>query len=400
VSTVALVTALLPPALGGTEILVWRLFGGDADVAVVAGADAPAGGPADDLYRPLEGPTLALPYPRLRGYKYGLAPVLGAASAAWLAAQTPRVARFLRARGVSQVVSIPHNGPFALLGFFAARALGLEHTFYVLDAWEDASTSPLERALIRRVLGWAARAPRSRLAAVSPALADHYRRTYGFADAQWIPNPTPLPVEVPRVDVAPRRTAVLSGGIKTFNEEAVRTLIRAIPRCKVVERLIVTGPAARFDETLRARGEWHDRVEFKMASREEVAVIQREAAVLVVATNVDDRTLTSKGYLPGRLPEYVAARRPVLLVGREDSEAARAVRHWKLGLTTASRDEGELAAMLDQLASEPPGAEPAERAAFLETFSRDEARRRLLRTSAAARTGFAAELAARFEREV
>ena len=56
--------------------------------------------------------------------------------------------------------------------------------------------------------------------------------------------------------------------------------------------------------------------------------MQREASVLLVATNVVDDSLAGLGYMPGRLPEYVAAGRPILLIGPESSEAARAVRHW------------------------------------------------------------------------
>ncbi len=400
-SRVGLVTALLPPQLGGTNILVWRLFQGRPDTFVVSGLERGVA-PPTDLYRDLDGPTLHLPYPRLRGYKYGLSPLLGAAAMTWLAARLPQVVAFFRKHRVDHVVSIPHNGPFALLGPMAARLLGLRHTFYILDAWEEAATGPLERRAIELGLRLAARMPRSRVAAVSPALLRHYQTAFGFREGVWIPNPAPLPVEAPPGDVSVKPVVLFSGGIKPFNEAAIRCAARAMRHCQVAQTLVVTGPSFGFSETLRAHGELHDRVEFKMASRLEVAVAQREAAVLLITTNVGSTSQTSLGYLPGRLPEYVAARRPILLIGPEESDAARAVRHWHLGRTTNTQDEGEVAALFDTLAREALET-PAEHARpfhdrFLELFSVTEARRRLIGGGTCALSPEAAQLAADFER--
>jgi hypothetical protein len=400
-SRVGLVTALLPPQLGGTNILVWRLFQGRPDTFVVSGLERGVA-PPTDLYRDLDAPTLHLPYPRLRGYKLGLAPVLGAAAMTWLAARLPQVVAFFRAHRVDHVVSIPHNGPFALLGLMAARLLGLRHTFYILDAWEEAATGPLEQKVIELGLRRAARMPRSRVATVSPALLRHYQTAFGFREGLWIPNPAPLPLENLPGDVRVKPVVLFSGGIKPFNEAAIRCAARAIRRCKVAQTLLVTGPSAGFSETLRAHGEMHDRVEFKMASRLEVAVAQREAAVLLITTNLGSTSQTSLGYLPGRLPEYVAARRPILLIGPAESDAARAVRHWHLGRTTNTEDEQEIADVFDALARE--ALETPESAArpfhdrFLELFSVDEARRRLVGGGTCALSPEAAQLAADFER--
>jgi hypothetical protein len=400
-SRVGLVTALLPPQLGGTNILVWRLFQGRPDTFVVSGLERGIA-PATDLYRELDAPTLHLPYPRLRGYKLGLAPLLGAAAMTWLAARLPRVIAFFREHRVDHIVSIPHNGPFALLGLMAARLLGLRHTFYILDAWEESSTGPLERKVIELGLRRAGRLPRSRVATVSPALLRHYRTAFGFREGVWIPNPAPLPLEDPPDDVRVKPVVLFSGGIKPFNEAAIRCAARAIRRCEVAQTLVVMGPSFAFSETLRAHGELHDRVEFKMASRVEVAVAQREAAVLLITTNVGSTSQTSIGYLPGRLPEYVAARRPILSIGPEESDAARAVRHWHLGRTTDSQDEAEIAALFDALAREALGA-PEDLARpfhdrFLELFSVAEARRRLVGGGPCALSPEAAQLAADFER--
>lgn len=402
-SRVGLVTALLPPSIGGSQILVWRLFQGDPNLVVVSGVKQSTRSSNED-YPPLAAPTLYLPYPRLRGYRFGLTPVLGAYSAGWLAVALARVVHFFRSERVDHVVSIPHYGPFALLGLLTARSLGIAHTLYILDAWEEAAAGPVDRAFIRWGLRLAAQMPRSRIAVVSPALGSHYRRAFGFRDVTWIPNPGPLPAERLTTQPAPEPIVVFTGGIKPFNLETLRRVIRSVRRCRVVERIVLTGQVGQFVDTLRAHDELHDRVEFRLCSRAEIAQLQASAAVLLIATNADDQSQTSLGYLPGRLPEYVSTRRPILLIGPQHSDAARAVRHWSLGPTTTSQDEMELAQLLDALATEAMNPIPAgvtsRHDLFLEVFSRQEARRRLLGESSPPLSSAAAKLAEEFELEV
>jgi hypothetical protein len=166
--------------------------------------------------------------------------------------------------------------------------------------------------------------------------------------------------------------------------------------------LILTGHSAGIVDALRAPGDAADRIEVRLCSAPEIAALQRQASVLLIATNVDDASQTSLGYLPGRLPEYVATRRPILLIGPEESDASRAVRHWRLGPTITSQDEIAIAALLDQLASQGGNEESTQPATgrdlFLEVFSRHEARRRLLGEAGAPLSDAAAALAVEFER--
>jgi len=386
--------------VGGTQMLIWRLFREDPDLVVVSGVKQRDLVASDD-YTALAAPTLYVPYPRLRGYRYGLAPALGALSGAWLAGALVRVVRFLRAHRVEHVVSIPHYGPFALVGLLAARRLGIAHTMYILDAWEEAATGPIERSFVRWGLRLAARMPRSRLAVVSPALGVHYQEAFGFRDVTWIPNPSPLSAEPVATKSEAAPYVLFTGAIKPFNIEAVRCVARAIGHCRAVRKLILTGHSAGIVDALRAPGAAGDRIEVRLCSAAEIAALQRQASVLLVATNVDDTSQTSRGYLPGRLPEYVSVRRPILLIGPEESDASRAVRHWRLGLTTISQDETAIAALLDTLASQAGNDDPRRPATdhglFLEVFSRQEARRRLLGEASAPLSDAASVRAAEFE---
>jgi Glycosyltransferase Family 4 len=399
---VGLVTALLPPVVGGTQVLVWRLFQDDPNLVVVSGENDSALA-ASQGYPALTAPQLRVPYPRLRGYRFGLAPALGLLSTAWMVQALVRVVRYLASQRVDQVVSIPHQGPFALLGLLAARRLGIPHTLYILDAWEEGATGPMEGALVRWGLRSAARMPRSRLAVVSPVLGAHYRQAFGFRDVTWIPNPAPLPQEQVKPQPPVQPFLLFTGGIKPFNVDALRAAVRSIGRCRVIQKFILTGHNSGYADTLQVSPELRDRVECRLCSPSETTELQAQAAVLLVANNVDDTSQTSLGYLPGRLPEYVSSGRPILLIGPQGSDAARAVRHWNLGPTTSSLDAGELAQILDGLAAPavnppPPLVAPHRRDLFLELFSRAEARRRLLGDESRPLSEAAAALAAAFER--
>ena len=70
----------------------------------------------------------------------------------------------------------------------------------------------------------------------------------------------------------------------------------------MIQKLIVTGQSVGFADSLEAPADVSERVESRLCSPEEISVLQAQAAVLLIATNVDDTSQTALGYLPGRLP--------------------------------------------------------------------------------------------------
>ncbi len=80
-------------------------------------------------------------------------------------------------------------------------------------------------------------------------------------------------------------------------------------------------------------------------------------------------------YIPGKLYEYLAARRPVLVFG-EGGESAELVRALQAGIVVAAGDPGALAAALDRLLREPSA--PGDPAAIAEWLAR-HTRERLAR---------------------
>jgi glycosyltransferase involved in cell wall biosynthesis len=82
-----------------------------------------------------------------------------------------------------------------------------------------------------------------------------------------------------------------------------------------------------------------------LLSRAESMALQRQADALVLITSPD-----VVWELPGKLFEYLGARRPVVALAR-DNEAARVVRETGIGWTVAPDDPAAIAALLRELAS-------------------------------------------------
>jgi glycosyltransferase involved in cell wall biosynthesis len=68
----------------------------------------------------------------------------------------------------------------------------------------------------------------------------------------------------------------------------------------------------------------------------EVGVYQRRASVLYLPIN---NTPNSLGVVPGKLFEYLAARRPILIIGAEEGDSARIVREANAGVVCGITDK-------------------------------------------------------------
>jgi hypothetical protein len=83
--------------------------------------------------------------------------------------------------------------------------------------------------------------------------------------------------------------------------------------------------------------------------RPRVLRLQREADTLLLITEGARRTSVATG----KLFEYLAAERPILVLG-DETEAARIVEETRTGTSTSSHDPGAIAAALTRATSAPP----------------------------------------------
>jgi glycosyltransferase involved in cell wall biosynthesis len=86
--------------------------------------------------------------------------------------------------------------------------------------------------------------------------------------------------------------------------------------------------------------------------RSRALALQRAADTLLVVTEGPSR----RSVATGKVFEYLAAKRPILVLG-EGTEAARIVLDAGAGIATSASDPVEIEASLRQLLSDPPGVD-------------------------------------------
>lgn len=144
----------------------------------------------------------------------------------------------------------------------------------------------------------------------------------------------------------PERLTVVHAGIIYAERRDPSALFEAIVRLgpkRSQVRAIFYHDEARFITELKQKFGVADQVELhSLQPRSEILRIERQADVLLLCRWNDRR---DDGIIPGKLFEYIGARRPILAVGSETGEAVDIVRAGGFGL--ASNDPATIAAQLD-----------------------------------------------------
>jgi hypothetical protein len=226
----------------------------------------------------------------------------------------------------------------------------------------------LERAVARR-------------ASVVFAMSEPHReqllgrlRAHGVAAPQVveIPHPYAAPAALPAVSLAGDPAIVFTGAIYDAQAEAVRRLVAALGRPELDGarlHLFSQLSEAVIAESGIAPG---PRVTLAAASNAEAVAAQRAADVLFLPIAFDAREAVRRTASPSKLPEYLAAGRPILVHAPPDAYIARYAREHGFAEVVDAPDEEALAAAVVRLAcDEPRRAELV--AAARETLRRHEA---------------------------
>jgi len=239
-----------------------------------------------------------------------------------------------------------------------ARASGAPWVAELRDLWVDnhyRAHAPWRDALERRWEGSLLRSARGVVTVTQP-FADALRERWGIrADVVYNGYEADDVAAVPRPSSADGPLVVLHAGNLYAGRRDASPLVRALALLgerarEVVVRFVGTGlegalaPALRVADELGVR----DRVELAPGvSYAESLRLQREADVLLLLTwnNPEER-----GTIPGKLFEYLGARRPILASGCVDGVVNGLVEERRLG--KSSNDPAQIAAWLGERVDE------------------------------------------------
>jgi glycosyltransferase involved in cell wall biosynthesis len=202
---------------------------------------------------------------------------------------------------------------------------------------------------------------------VTPPIAEDLRHRLG-ARAETItngfdPDLPVAPAESGATLLDPGRHSVVHTGTvgyagrgRSFEPlvEALRRLRAAAPEVAGRLELVFAGPAARRERDLLERPDLGAKVKLVGSlPHPEALALQRAADSLLVVAGERHRSVAT-----GKLYEYLAARRPILVLGA-GSAAARIVADARAGLAVDADDPDAIAGALRRLASPRPGEEVA-----------------------------------------
>jgi glycosyltransferase involved in cell wall biosynthesis len=255
------------------------------------------------------------------GNRFAIGRVLNAAINLVLAvAAGLRTAVLARRRGAGWILTVSDEGFSVIAGAVCARLSSLPHIVMVFDLWEENAYTNVARALARvlepRIFRGAA------LVIVhSPQMAEHYRVKYGISCSVLPTSVEPwqsTPSQPRRQDGT--REILFAGAIYWAQEDALRRLSRVTRDLDRVRVTVVGSRSAEAD--LRAQGIVVDRFEPDLAP-ERFRRRLEQADVLFLGLGFETaHPAVIRTASPAKLPEYMAAGRPIVVHAPAGSHVA------------------------------------------------------------------------------
>jgi glycosyltransferase involved in cell wall biosynthesis len=283
----------------------------------------------------------------------------------WLPFALPQARKLARRRRPDVVIttSPPPSGHFVGR---ALRGRGVPWIAELRDGWTFEPPRPRwrlapQRGLDRTLERSALRRAEAIVGVTQPIVDDALERFGG--EAVLITNGFDPEEQAPRRGrhplLDPDRHSVVHTGRLALAGVSLRPLLAAVRELQqdgaVASsfELVFAGPLSAEEHELLAEPDLAAVVRMTgPLAREEALVLQREADTLVVVTGGAAR----RSVATGKLFEYLAARRPILVLG-DETEAARIVRETNSGFATSASDPAAIAASLRRAVEDSPELE-------------------------------------------
>jgi glycosyltransferase involved in cell wall biosynthesis len=293
----------------------------------------------------------------------------------WLPFLLPRAIRAARELATDCVITTGPPQSVHLVGL-ALRRRGVPWIADLRDGWTfDPPRPPWPSAALTRLDAWlestALRAAQRVVCVTEPIARDLHDRL--DIDAVTITNGFD-PEEVPAADgaglLSAERFSLVHTGRLIASGDSARTLLegalelhRRRPDNPRQPEVVLAGATSEAQDHMLADPRYAPVARpVGVLDRSRALALQRAAdALVVMPAGMPGRASTSVA--TGKLFEYLAAKRPVLVLG-EQTEAARIVARAGAGVAAAEDDPGSVADALERLLDAPPVFEEGAAAAF------------------------------------
>jgi glycosyltransferase involved in cell wall biosynthesis len=293
----------------------------------------------------------------------------------WLPFLLPRGLRAARELATDCVITTGPPQSAHLVGL-ALRRRGVPWIADLRDGWTfDPPRPPWPNAALTRLdarLESTALRAAERVVCVTEPIARDLRDRLDI-DAVTITNGFD-PEEAPAADgaglLSPERFSLVHTGRLIASGDSARTLLegalelrRRRPASSRPPEVVLAGATSHAQDRLLADPRYGTVARpVGVLARDRALALQRAAdALVVMAAGMPGRESTSVA--TGKLFEYLAAKRPVLVLG-EQTEAARIVARAGAGVAAAEDDPGSVADALERLLDAPPVFDDGAAAAF------------------------------------
>jgi glycosyltransferase involved in cell wall biosynthesis len=218
------------------------------------------------------------------------------------------------------ILGITDDGPFFISAYLAAKKLDIPLVIYMLDLYEEGRRSRIQKFFAKRyeprIFAYA-----SAVLVMSERMQDHYQQKYGVGSTV-VPHPIDTGTIINTVSVIKQKEiknrplqVVFTGHITAAQYGSIMDLVRIVGDNPSEFSLKLCVP---MKEALK--GILPSNVEMISLGRKDVLKAQRDADILFLPYSFDNpypdiiRTAS-----PSKLPEYLAAGRPILYYGPEYS---------------------------------------------------------------------------------
>ncbi len=350
-----LVSSRVPPRVGGTPHQLRMLFD-DVDPACYAVYTNPHAVDARFHDRKLSGTYYF--FPQEQG------------GIRWLWKTIRDGLRVMKKEKIEVIYAPTDGGTSFLVGFLLSRISRVPLVLHFLDIYRGNNFS-FFYSLWASVLEWLVIKQASKVIICNDAIDAEYRRRYGnLSKFVLIQNSDSRErfdaIRTPYRPSAPY-SIIFTGNIYWAQEESIVSMCEAVKLATIPITFTVYTPLP--PERLKKRFE-SDRIRFRTGTPEKMPETQASADILFVPLSwPKESPIVTETALPGKLPEYLLAGRPILVQAPPNCYLVRYARKDGFAAVVTTTDPATLAKEIERIVTDIPYAEELVKNAF-STFTK------------------------------